>query len=351
MTTYALIPRIALTLLMGLVGGVLFFWLTLPLPWMLGALTVTLIAAVANVPIQAPERLRNPVVAIIGVLLGSGFTPELVEQVGAWGWSLGALAAYLVVAAALVVPYYRRFGGFDSVTAYFAGMPGGLTEMVTLGRAAGADERKIVLAHAARVVVVVALIAFWFRVIEGQTVGSRTSGLFTVNLTLRDGSLLLASGFAGAFLGRLLHLPAPILLGPMILSGAAHMTGLTASAPPAVLVVTAQVMLGTIMGCRFLGTRARAVGVALGLAVGATLITLTVAVLVAVVLVQMVGLPFDQLILAYAPGGLTEMTLVALAINADVAFVALHHVARIVMIIAIAPLLPRLFGSSGEGSP
>ena len=130
MPTYALIPRIALTLLLGLMGGVLFFWLTLPLPWMLGALTVTLIAAVANAPIQAPERLRNPVVAIIGVLLGSGFTPELVEQVGAWGWSLGALAAYLVVAAALVVPYYRRFGGFDSVTAYFAGMPGGLTEMV-----------------------------------------------------------------------------------------------------------------------------------------------------------------------------------------------------------------------------
>ena len=172
MPTYALIPRIALTLLLGLMGGVLFFWLTLPLPWMLGALTVTLIAAVANAPIQAPERLRNPVVAIIGVLLGSGFTPELVEQVGAWGWSLGALAAYLVVAAALVVPYYRRFGGFDSVTAYFAGMPGGLTEMVTLGRAAGADDRKIVLAHAARIVVVVALIAFWFRVIEGQSVGS-----------------------------------------------------------------------------------------------------------------------------------------------------------------------------------
>jgi membrane AbrB-like protein len=253
------------------------------------------------------------------------------------------LAAYLIVAAALVVPYYRRLGGFDPVTAYFAGMPGGLAEMAILGRAAGADERKIVLAHAARIVVVVALIAFWFRVIEGQAVGSAVGGTGLLDLDQRDVFLLLASGMAGAFLGRVLRLPAPMLLGPMMLSGAAHLTGLTSSAPPAGLVIAAQVMLGTIMGCRFLGTPGRAVGVALVLAVGATLITFAVAVIFALGLARAAGLPFDQLILAYAPGGLTEMTLVALAIKAEVAFVALHHVARIVMIIAVAPLLVRLF--------
>jgi membrane AbrB-like protein len=343
MPALALLSRIALALLIGLLGGVFAFWLTLPLPWMLGALTATLIAAIAKAPIRAPERLRNPVVVVIGVLLGSGFSPDLVERVAAWGWSLAALAAYLIVAAALVVPYYRRLGGFDPVTAYFAGMPGGLAEMAILGRAAGADERKIVLAHAARIVVVVALIAFWFRVIEGQAVGSAVGGTGLLDLDQRDVFLLLASGMAGAFLGRVLRLPAPMLLGPMMLSGAAHLTGLTSSAPPAGLVIAAQVMLGTIMGCRFLGTPGRAVGVALVLAVGATLITFAVAVIFALGLARAAGLPFDQLILAYAPGGLTEMTLVALAIKAEVAFVALHHVARIVMIIAVAPLLVRLF--------
>lgn len=343
MPVFALLSRIALALLIGMLGGFLFFWLTLPLPWMLGALTATLIAAVANAPIHAPERLRNPVVVVIGVLLGSGFSPELLGKVAAWGWSLAALAVYLLLAAALVVPYYRRLGGFDPVTAYFAGMPGGLAEMVIMGRAAGADERKIVLAHAARIVVVVALIAFWFRVIEGEVLRSSVGGAVLVDLELRDVLLLLASGLAGAFLGRLLNLPAPMLLGPMILSGAAHLSGLTASAPPTGLVIAAQVMLGTIMGCRFLGTPARAVGLALVLATGATLITFAVAVIFALVLARVVALPFDQLVLAYAPGGLTEMTLVALAVNAEVAFVALHHVARIVLIIATAPLLARFF--------
>ncbi len=343
MPDLVLLSRIALALLIGLAGGALAFWLTLPLPWMLGALTATLIAAVAKAPILAPERLRNPVVVIIGVLLGSGFSPDILGKLAAWGWSLAAMAAYLVLAAALVVPYYRRLGGFDPVTAYFAGMPGGLAEMVTLGRAAGGDERKIVLAHASRIVVVVALIAFWFRVIEGHAVGSSTSNPMLVDLERADMLILLASGLAGALLGRLLRLPAPMLLGPMLVSGAAHLAGLTASAPPAGLVMAAQVMLGTILGCRFLGTPAKEVGSALVIAGGATLITFALAVGFAVILARFAGLPVDQLVLAYAPGGLTEMSLVALAIEAEVAFVALHHVARIVMIIAAASLLARWF--------
>lgn len=47
--------------------------------------------------------------------------------------------------------------------------------------------------------------------------------------------------------------------------------------------------------------------------------------------------------LALAPGRPTEMGLIALAINADVAFVALHHVLRILVVIVAAPLLLRTF--------
>jgi uncharacterized membrane protein AbrB (regulator of aidB expression) len=54
------------------------------------------------------------------------------------------------------------------------------------------------------------------------------------------------------------------------------------------------------------------------------------------------GLRGDQVLLAYAPGGLSEMSLVALATGAEVAFVALHHVVRIVMVILAAPLAFRL---------
>ena len=43
---------------------------------------------------------------------------------------------------------------------------------------------------------------------------------------------------------------------------------------------------------------------------------------------QMFGQTLEQLVLAYSPGGLAEMSLVALAMNADIAYVASHHLLR-----------------------
>ncbi|MFM7446089.1 MAG: AbrB family transcriptional regulator, partial [Tabrizicola sp.] len=56
---------------------------------------------------------------------------------------------------------------------------------------------------------------------------------------------------------------------------------------------------------------------------------------------QVAGIDLYQALLALAPGGLTEMGLIALAIHADVAFVALHHVARILVVLVLAPLAAR----------
>jgi hypothetical protein len=57
----------------------------------------------------------------------------------------------------------------------------------------------------------------------------------------------------------------------------------------------------------------------------------------------MTGLSAEQILLAYAPGGLTEMSLVALALHAEAAFVATHHVVRIFLVIVAAPILFRLW--------
>lgn len=333
----------ALALLLGLAGGVLFFALNLPLPWMLGALCLTLVAAVIGLPIRTPDALRPPVIAVIGVLLGSGFTPELLGRLPGWLPSLGMLALYAALSAAIVVPFYRRVGGFDPITAYFAGMPGGLTEMMMIGRAMGGDDRKIVLAHAARIVITVAAIAFWFRLVLGFQVSGNPGGPSLLSMGVQDIGILVTCGVVGVFAGIRLRLPAPTLLGPMLLSGIAHATGLTSSAPPPGLVIAAQVALGTMMGCRFLGVAARDVARALVLSSAATAMMLVLALGFAFALQAMLGLDRSLVLLAFAPGGLSEMSLVALAMQAEVAFVALHHVVRIVLVIAFAPLVLRLW--------
>nr|MDJ0895189.1 AbrB family transcriptional regulator [Alphaproteobacteria bacterium] len=55
-----------------------------------------------------------------------------------------------------------------------------------------------------------------------------------------------------------------------------------------------------------------------------------------------VGVDLAGLVLAYSPGGVAEMTLVALGLSIDVAFVSTHHLVRISLLVVVAPLVYRL---------
>src|SRR4051794_13244996 len=144
--------RFAAALTLGTAGGWTFAQFNLPLPWMLGAMTVCTLAALVHAPIAAPAVVRPPMTMVIGVLLGAGFNPAIVVQLPTWIPTILGLAGFVAACAAACVTYFRIVGGFDRTTAFFAGMPGGLVEMAAqtvLGtvigcRFLGAPPREIV---------------------------------------------------------------------------------------------------------------------------------------------------------------------------------------------------------------
>ena len=85
----------AVTLALGALGGVLFYALNLPLPWMLGAIVVTLIGTLAGGNLTGPEKARPYVVAVIGVMLGSGFKPDTFDHLDKLAVSLLGLSSAL----------------------------------------------------------------------------------------------------------------------------------------------------------------------------------------------------------------------------------------------------------------
>ena len=163
-----------------------------------------------------------------------------------------------------------------------------------------------------------------------------------------DWAILAASAVVGAVVGKALGLPAAFLVGPMVLSGAVHVTGVTEASPPSLLVAAAQVVLGTGIGCRFAGTPVSEILRIVNISIGSTVILLASGVLFGLALEQITEVPWFVLVLAYAPGGLAEMSLVALALGGDVAFVATHHIFRIGFIVILAPLAFRLMRRKGR---
>ncbi len=330
-----------LALLIGLTGGVIAFFVGLPLPWMLGPMIANITAAMMRAPVQGPGGLRNVVVPVIGVLLGSGVTAELFGLLSSWVVTLMLLPPFLLLAAGVSFVIYRRVGGYDPVTAYYAAMPGGLNEMIILGGEAGGSERKIALAHAARVMIVIIFIALFFGLVLGVSAGGTDDANWTAldALTPLDYLILGICAVAGVWLGKIARLPAGPVFGPMILSGIAHYTGLVTVPPPSLFVIAAQITIGTVIGTRFVGATLADIRREIGLATLSSGIMLVIALGFAQAIVMAGGMPLAQAFLAYAPGGLTEMSLLTLAMQQDATYVSVIHVIRITFVIAAAPLV------------
>jgi membrane AbrB-like protein len=327
--------QLVVALAIGSVGGALFAYFRLPLAWMLGAMTATTLAALAGAPLHVPGKLRQAMLAILGVMLGSSFRPETFSQAGQWAWSLAGLVVYILVVGAIGYTYMRRVALYGEVDAYFTSMPGGLNEMTALGHAMGGDERLISLSHAVRLTLVVLAIPFWFRYVEGYP--SATPFAASAGLAPLDVAILVVCGVAGPFVGNAVRLPAAHLTGTMALSAAAHLGGLTQSSIPPELVIVAQVVLGTALGARFTGIPLRRIAGLIVLALGMAVMMLACTVFLALVVHSVSGLAVDALLLAYAPGGFAEMGLVALSLGVDTAFVATHQLLRILIVLFLAP--------------
>jgi uncharacterized protein len=328
--------RFALALSLGLGAGLLFQRLNLPLPFMLGAMMACTIAALLKLPVAAPSVIRPPMSAIIGVLLGSGFSPAVVAQWPHWWPALLGLMAFMIACGFTVVLYFRTVGGYDATTAFFSGMPGGLVEMIELGEERGGDTRVIALVHAARLLFIVMTIPFAIQWLEGVSLNRAAGSVSVFDAPLVQEFWLIGCGLAGVVLGYVLKLPARTLLGPMLVSAAVHILGLSDFKPAFEIVNAAQLVLGVVIGCRFAGTATRMVMRILMLSVGSTLILIFWTGLFAVIVSQLAGYRMTTLILAYSPGGLAEMSLIALALHAEVAFVASMHIIRIFLVMVCA---------------
>lgn len=111
----------------------------------------------------------------------------------------------------------------------------------------------------------------------------------------------------------------------------------------------AQFFIGMTVGTKYAGVTMAEVrkDVAAALGFCAILLVLTVIFVEAIHIFQLA--PPMEALLAFAPGGQAEMTVLALIAGADLAFVIAHHVLRIVVVILGAPLAARLFKTKPPG--
>jgi uncharacterized protein len=285
-----------------------------------------------------PSRLRFSFVPVIGVAIGGAFTPQVASQALGWWPTLLALCLFVPTAHALAFWIFRK-GGLAPKEAFYGAVPGGLIESVQLGEEAGADVRLLTVLQFLRLILTIISVPMIFWALTGQAVGS-ASGVAMVGaeaaLGIRDAALLVMAGVVGAGLGRLLRLPGWIITGPVAVSAFLHAMGWVEGVPPGWLISVTQVVLGAGLGARFAGVEREMLIRGGRLAVLNTVAALALTLVFAEALHLLVGEPVAAVFLAFAPGGLAEMSLIALSLQMSAIYVTAHHVLRILLAVSLA---------------
>ena len=335
---------IAATFALGGAGGLAARWAGLPLAMLLGSMAAITTASALGLRFggqapAVPQKWRHVLVPVIGTAIGANFPADFATQVLHWWLTFAALVIFIPAAHGLGYLIFARLGRLSPPTAFYAAMPGGFIEALDMGERAGADMPLLIMLQFLRLILCIVLVPIGFSLVEGHTVGSAAgfaAGVARPPLTVVDVAVLIAIAVAGWYIASRLKFPAAVLSGPLLLSGLAHALGLTDAVPPGWAVQVTQWVMGTSLGVRLSGfTRAQA-GLALRLSLVHVGAMLAVALGIALLASGPVGEPVSAVVLAFAPGGVTEMSLVALSLHLSAVYVTLHHLARIVLAVLIA---------------
>lgn len=336
-----LLPRSG-TLTLALLGAGLFYLLGLPLPFLFGPMTACLLAALAGARLKGMGTASTAARTILGVAIGASITPEIVGRIPQMLGSVALVPVYVALIGLVGVPFFRRLG-YDPATAWYAAMPGGLPDMVAFGKEAGGDARALALIHATRMLIIVTVAPIILTLLYGASL-TGALGEPARNLPPSELALMAAAAVIGWKGGERIGLFGASILGPMIVTAALSLGGFIHSRPPVEAILVAQVFIGLGIGVQYVGVTLRELRsfIVSGISFVAILAVLA-AVFTEIVTLSGLARPVEGF-LAFAPGGQAEMTVLALAAGADLGFVILHHVTRVVTVILGAPVAARMAG-------
>lgn len=343
----SLLARRLATLALALVGAAVFHVLGLPLPFLFGPMTACLLAALAGAPLRGMGTVSTLARTILGVAVGASITPEVVGRIPQMAGSVALVPLYVILIGLVGVPFFRRLG-YDPATAWYAAMPGGLQDMVLFGQEAGGDARALALIHASRVLIIVTLAPIILTWLYGSSLTGAV-GAPVRDLPLGELALMAVAAVVGWKGAERIGLFGASILGPMIVTAALSLSGLIHSRPPAEAIIIAQLFIGLGIGVQYVGVTLRELRsfILSGLAF-VVLLAVLAAIFTEIVTLTGLAQPVEGF-LAFAPGGQAEMTVLALVAGADLGFVILHHLTRLVVVILGAPVAARMMGIRRPG--
>jgi membrane AbrB-like protein len=308
--------------------------------WLIGGAVAVAIAALCGVPVLLPDWLRDTTFVFTGTSMGAAVARDSLALIAQWPVTVAALVVEMLLIITLTGYMLRKLFGLDRGTAYLSSFPGHLSFIMSIAAAGVGDPRQITIIQVIRILLLTTVVPIGALFLPvGHDVAAATSAP-PVNL-LNLAAVLVVCAATGLLFQRL-RVPAAFALGAMAASIAAKLMGLFEGSMPPMLLIAIYVMVGTLIGSRFAGITVTELRQAAVGGVIATVMTVAIVSAITYGAAAFVDMPYGQIWLGLAPGALEGMGTLGIALGFDTAFIAAHHVARLLLLTVAIPAVALL---------
>jgi uncharacterized protein len=310
---------------------------------------------------KLPAGLTRSSQALVGALMGSYLDVATLKSVAATVLPLALITVATIgicVGSAYVLSRVTRLTLPDATLGM---VPGGSAAIVACAGDVGADARFVAFAQYIRVGLVAFTAPLLVLALHGKAdnfaavaTGFPAPGHVIAASGQLSGLVVLAGVCAlGGLAGRKLTLPAPLLLGSMIVAALAVATqAVSGFAPAGPLRDLVFVAVGLEVGLRFTRSSVAQIGRLLPHIVGATSLVCVACAGLAAILAMAMGMPFLEAYLATTPGGINAVLATADSTHANVPVISTVQSLRLFAVcLAVPPIVRRLTARPGPAGP
>jgi hypothetical protein len=281
----------------------------------------------------------------IAVTLGLYFSPGVAREVLAHSGVLITAALAAIGIGYVAGRLLAKWAGVDEITAFFASIPGGATEMANLGDRFGAAVDKVAVAHSLRILLVVCTIPVMLTLANVH--GGDVYRPVAISFAWGGLGALFAIAAVGGAVFAAIRFPNPWMMGPLLATIVVTAAGVELSSMSRELSNAGQVLLGCALGARFSREFLQSAPRFVTALLGVIYLMMAMSAAVAWLLAQATGILVPSMILACAPGGIAEMSITARTLQLGVALVTAAHVMRVLVIVSITQPVFRLLHRPG----
>ena len=333
--------KFIIVILVSIPSAIIADYFNIPLAWMIGPMIATSIAALSGLKIAMPKLALSSILIILGLHIGNYIDQSLFNQMLDWIWTTLIMLIYIIISIFIVSKYLQKFSGYQEKASIFSAAPGALGPLIILAEYEKSDLSQVATSHLIRLIIIISV--FPLIIVTSSDQESLNINKFDymnqnhLNLLwLFIGSLFLIFVFSR------LRVPAALLSGTLVASGILQITEIASYKLPDPTINFCLLILGASVGCRFANKTLSEVANNSLHSLVATSILVILGLFAAFIANFFVENNLLTLILAFCPGGIYEVAVIAIAFDLEPDFVAFHHIIRLLFILFTVPIFLRI---------